>query len=120
MKRAWIQRAALVAVGAAGYLLSPLSWWNDPYVNLPIAYLAANVANRVDSRLFTPAMLGTYWVTNLLGFLLMHIAARGLARPSRLALDRRQTLYWLAIAFVYSIVVALLCHFGILRPVSGY
>ena len=28
-------------IGTVGYLLSPLSWWNDLYFNIPIAYATA-------------------------------------------------------------------------------
>ena len=47
--------AGIVAV--IGYLLSPLSWWNDTFVNLPLAYLFASLVSLASHRLFAPAMI---------------------------------------------------------------
>jgi hypothetical protein len=101
-------------------VLSPLSWWNDLYVNLPLAYLAANVAYHVHPRLFLPMFAGAYWFTNLLGLLLLHWGARRAVQPDRAAWSRTEAWRWLLISFVYTAAVVALCSLGVLRPVRDY
>ena len=61
--------AALVVVG---FILSPLSWWNDLVVNIPIAYAFSYPFSLVSKGLFLPSFIVGYWITNILGFVLMH------------------------------------------------
>jgi len=42
-----------------GYILSPLSWWNDLF-----------------KKLFLPAIIIGYWITNIIGFILMHYGVK--------------------------------------------
>jgi hypothetical protein len=60
-----------------GFLLSPLSWWNDVLLNLPLAYAFGFLFSLLSEKLFLPTMVVGYWLTNILGFILMH---RGLIR----------------------------------------
>ena len=43
-----------------GYILSPLSWWNDTFINLPLAWLFASLVSLASHRLFAPAMILGY------------------------------------------------------------
>src|SRR5580700_9068633 len=54
-----------------GYMLSPLSWWNDLFVNWPIALVCAWVVAWFYKPAFTASLIGAYWLTNVLGFVLM-------------------------------------------------
>jgi hypothetical protein len=86
---------------AVGYVLSPLSWWNDLVVNVPLAYLFAAPFAWLDARLYLPAFVLGYWLTNLAGMLLLHKGLVGVARPNR-PIQRRNlilttTLYSVAI-----------------------
>ncbi len=56
----------------AGYILSPLSWWNDIFVNIPLAYVFALPFGFISRNLFLPAMVVGYWITNIVGLVLMH------------------------------------------------
>ncbi len=60
------------ALAAIGFILSPLSWWNDLLVNIPLAYLFAWPFGALNERLFLPALVFGYWLTNIIGMLLMH------------------------------------------------
>jgi hypothetical protein len=96
---------------AVGYLLSPVSWWNDAFVNIPIAYLLACAAALVHPRLFAPAMLVGYWLTNVAGLVMLHFGA------ARLAGARRSRLWvQLLVATAYTVLIAVLLATGILRP----
>ena len=85
-----LRRLAWGSLFVTGFILSPISWWNDAVVNLPIAYLAAQLAAIFDQRLFLFAFVGTYWATNLVGLISMHVSARKLLRKTepRISLGR--------------------------------
>ena len=40
----------------AGFILSPLSWWNDLLVNIPLAYLFSLPFSILDESLFLPGL----------------------------------------------------------------
>ena len=88
--------------------------------NIPIAYVAASLAQAIYPRLFLPVFIGAYWFTNLLGLILMHVGIRGAATEKIPAFNRAGALWWLAISLGYTVVIALLIHWGILRPVEEY
>jgi hypothetical protein len=58
-----------------GYLLSPLCWWNDLVFNLPIAYLLGHFCNWVYPGSFLPGAIGGYWLSNIIGILMMQLGA---------------------------------------------
>ncbi|MBI5665247.1 MAG: hypothetical protein HZC49_09245 [Nitrospirae bacterium] len=55
-----------------GYMLSPLSWWNDLYLNIPLAYLGAWLASLFYKPAFLTAFIAAYWITNVAGLVIMH------------------------------------------------
>jgi len=59
-----------------GYLLSPLSWWNDLFINIPLAYLFACLVRFVINGYFLPSMVVGYWITNIAGFIMMHVGIK--------------------------------------------
>jgi len=99
-----------------GYLLSPLSWWNDAFINLPLAWLFASLVSLASRRLFAPAMVLGYWLTNIAGLLLMaHGTARVVTGDSP-RLGKRQLVLSLIAATGYTVLIVLLHAFGILKP----
>jgi hypothetical protein len=54
-----------------GYLLSPFSFWNDAFINLPIAYFFGFLFSLINKKFFFLATIIFYWLTNLLGLLLL-------------------------------------------------
>ena len=54
-----------------GYLLSPLSFWNDLFINFPISFAFAFLFGLIHEALFAPTMIVIYWITNVLGFVLI-------------------------------------------------
>ena len=70
-----------LTIGIVGFILSPLTWWNDVLVNFPIAFAFGYVVtmvlkNFMDIGLMTffwTIAIG-YWISNFLGFYLMHIS----------------------------------------------
>ena len=99
-----------------GYILSPLSWWNDVFVNLPLAYLFASLVSLVSQRLFGPALVAGYWLTNIAGLLLL---ARGSAQAlGGTGKQNRQRELWLSMAAAtgYTLLALALVRLGVLRP----
>jgi hypothetical protein len=102
-------------VAFVGWLLSPLSWWNDAFVNLPLAWLLASAVSLISHRLFLPAMVAGYWLTNIAGILMM---ARGTADAvsARSQNRKRQLALSLLAATGYTALMILLAWFGVLKP----
>ena len=112
-RRRRLARGGVLA--AIGYILSPLSWWNDLVVNIPIAYLAASLAALMYPGSFTAVFAAAYLATNILGFLLMHWGAEDLA-GRRLGGEKR-LLYYLVVSAAYTALVVLLAETGIVKPI---
>jgi hypothetical protein len=58
-----------------GYLLSPLCWWNDLIFNLPVAYAFGYICRWISVSWFVPGLIAGYWLSNLVGILLMQFGA---------------------------------------------
>jgi hypothetical protein len=97
-----------------GYLLSPLSWWNDAFINLPIAYGFASLVSLVSHRLFLPAILFGYWATNVLGLVLVHRGAAQVLSRDKPRNPRRELVKTLVASTLYTLLIAALVHFRIL------
>lgn len=103
----WGRRAFSATVAGLGWLLSPLSWWNDLLVNVPLAYLFATPFSLLDERLYIPAFALGYWLTNLLGFVLLHKGIVGMVSTRKASL--RKDLF---VATVYSFVIVVAAWLG--------
>jgi Sec-independent protein secretion pathway component TatC len=100
-----------------GYLLSPLSWWNDLFVNLPLAYLFGSALSLVSKKLFAPGMIFGYWLSNLLGFFLMHRAGWKIAVKDGSSGNRRRAILLnILTALGYTVLVVVLILTGLLKP----
>jgi hypothetical protein len=106
-------------VAFVGYLLSPLSWWNDAFINLPLAWVFASLVSLVSHRLFAPAMIVGYWLTNVLGILLMARGTAGVVAGASTRMRRRQLVLSLIAATGYTLLIVLLYALGVLRPVGA-
>ena len=92
-------------LATVGYILSPLSWWNDMVVNVPLAYVFSIPFTMFNERLFLPAFIVGYWLTNVLGFVLLHKGVVGLVSKQ----PRKHSLWQHAIvALVYSAIIMVL------------
>lgn len=93
-----------------GFILSPLSWWNDAVVNIPISYLLSLPFSALDERLYLPAFIVIYWVTNVLGLVMMHLGGKKLLRqPVNYRLRHS-----LMISLIYTLLILALVLSGIL------
>jgi hypothetical protein len=109
-------------LATVGYLLSPLSWWNDLFINIPLAYAFAYLVGLISQDLFYPALVVGYWLTNIAGFILLHkglvdVAAAGGEKKRYTVRDFAKDL---AISVAYTMIIVALIYSGILRYPTEY
>ena len=102
---------------SVGFILSPLSWWNDIIVNVPLAYLFSLPFSLISEQLFLPSFVLGYWLTNLLGFLMLHWGGEGMLYRNRRTIGMK---YSLLVSVLYSIVMMIFVLLGWLEPPSEY
>ncbi len=107
-------------LAAIGYVLSPLSWWNDLFVNIPLAYAFAIPFGMLSEDLFLPAMIVGYWITNIVGFILLHKGVVDIATNEEKEYTRRDFLKDLLISILYTGVIGVLIAIGIVRFPTEY
>jgi hypothetical protein len=108
-KRDYRQRVFHTVLATIGYILSPLSWWNDMVVNVPLAYALSWPFARLNEHLFLYVFVVAYWLTNLAGLLLLHIGIRGVAtsgtgKPIK---TNRGVGYHMSVSLLYTAIIIL-------------
>jgi hypothetical protein len=97
-----------------GYLLSPLSWWNDLFFNLPVAYFFGYVCSLFSRDLLIPCSIAGYWLSNVLGILLMQAGALDMVQDSTAPRNfKKELLMGIGSSTVYTLVILALIHFNI-------
>ncbi|MFA6514372.1 MAG: hypothetical protein WCT50_03760 [Patescibacteria group bacterium] len=91
-----------------GYLLSPLSWWNDLFLNIPIAYGFALLFSLISKNFFAPMMVIGYWITNIAGFILMHQGAKKLLDSDTTRYTKKELIKDLIFSILYTLVIVIL------------
>lgn len=109
-------------IGLVGYILSPLSWWNDMFINFPLAYAGAWMVSLFYKSAFGASFVIFYWITNILGFLMIH---KGVSRvvgkdSSSRPYFRNGFLWDLLAALAYTILMVILVKYDIIKPMGGY
>lgn len=100
-----------------GFILSPLTWWNDLVVNVPLAYLVSIPFSLIGEEFFLPGFIFGYWLTNLLGFVLLHWGSQGLIKNKYYAPNIKHSLI---ISFTYSAIIIIMVMFGWLASPLTY
>jgi len=111
------RRLISIILVTIGFTLSPLTWWNDLFVNVPLAYLLTIPFTLITEQLFLPTFIIAYWLTNLLGFLLLHWGSLGLLNRQYSAINIRHSLL---ISVVYTAIILLMVILGWLAPPTHY
>ena len=107
--------------GVIGFILSPLSWWNDIFVNFPLAYGFACAVGRffhlfmvIHEWFFINLFIIGYFLTNLIGFLMMHYSVFGLKKERKGSVGKQ-----VLVSLLYSLVVVAFFGFDICSPEKG-
>ena len=117
---AWKQKFSGGLLAGIGFMLSPLSWWNDLVVNLPLALAFAWVASFFYKPAFETCVIIGYWLTNILGLVLMQKGAQKMLSNEQRKYSRRDLLRDFAISLLYTGLILLLLKFGVLKPIENY
>ncbi len=115
----WKRRVGGGTLAFIGFMLSPLSWWNDAFVNLPLALVFAWGVSAFYRPAFAASLVVGYWLTNVLGFVLLHKGAQQMLAEKR-AYSRRELLKDLAISLAYTALILALVRLKVLQPLAGY
>lgn len=102
------------AVFFMGWLLSPFTFWNDAFVNIPVAYICANLFIRFFSTNFLLTVIFFYWLSNFAGLFMMYISGKSIVQGGRGIIKELISLILTMIC--YSAILLILARAGILRP----
>ena len=116
----WKRRVTGGALAFVGYMLSPLSWWNDLFVNVPLALAFAWLVSWFYKPVFAPALVLGYWLSNVLGFVLMHKGAEQMIKDKERPYSRQDLLRDVGVSLLYTGLIVALVKFGILQPLKDY
>jgi len=108
-KRRFAKGAVLSFIG---FLLSPLSWWNDLFINIPLAYLFALPFSLLSEQLFFPAMIVGYWITNVVGLLLMHYGVGSMVGKTPLLVTKVNMTHHVLLTLLYTSIVTVCIYQG--------
>src|SRR6266699_1229626 len=117
---AWKRKITGGALVFVGYMLSPLSWWNDLFVNLPLALVFAWGISLFYRPAFEASLVIGYWLTNVLGFVLMHKGGQRMLTETEKEYSRRELIKDVSISFLYNIVIMALIKLSVLKPIQNY
>ena len=120
MPRAWKRKIGGGILAVVGFLLSPLSWWNDLFVNVPLALAFAWLASWFYKPAFTPSLFIGYWLTNILGLILMQKGAQAVVSEKRTQYSRRDLIRDLLVSVLYTVLILVLVKCGFLKPIGSY
>jgi hypothetical protein len=117
---AWKRKVTGSLVALVGYMLSPLSWWNDMFVNVPLALAFAWTLSLFYKPVFAPSLVVGYWLTNVAGFILLHKGTQQVLSKELKQYSRRELLKDVLISLIYTLVIVFLVKVGVLKPVQNY
>ena len=100
--------------------MSPFSWWNDLFINFPIAYVLACGADFICKGVFLAAFIAFYWLTNIAGLVLLQ---KGLEKMRENGKEKKKYLskYFLRdmlLSVAYTLLIVILVKLGIIKPIA--
>jgi hypothetical protein len=107
-------------LGVIGFLLSPLSWWNDFFVNVPLALAFAWLVSLVWPAAFTVSLVVGYWLTNVLGLVLLQRGARQAVSDAPPLYCWKELRKDALVALAYTAVIVALIKWGVFKPFPEY
>ena len=116
----WKRKAAGGILATIGFMLSPLSWWNDLFVNVPLALAFAWAVGWFYKPAFGPSLVLGYWLTNVLGLVLLHKGAQKMLSEQQRRYSRRDLLRDVGISLLYTALIVVLVKVGLLQPIQTY
>ena len=116
----WKAKAQGGVLAFIGFILSPLSWWNDAFVNLPLAVAFGWLVALVYRPAFEAAVVVGYWLTNVAGLVMMQKGvARTLGHEAK-AYTGRAFARDVAISVGYTVLIVVLLRLKVFQPLHDY
>jgi hypothetical protein len=116
----WKRKVTGGVLAFIGFMLSPLSWWNDLFVNVPLALAFAWVVSWFYRPAFAASLVVGYWLTNVVGFILMHKGAQKFLSEKQRRYSWRDLGRDVGISLLYTALIVALVKFGVLKPIQAY
>ena len=116
----WKRKLSGGTLSVIGFLLSPLSWWNDLFVNVPLALAFAWIVSLFWPAAFSASFVLGYWLTNILGLILLQKGAQQTLTDKSEPYTRRQLLKDIGISLAYTLLIIALVKHGVLKPLPDY
>jgi hypothetical protein len=116
----WKRKMSGGVLAVVGYMLSPLSWWNDMFVNVPLALAFAWVVSVFYRPAFEVSLVVGYWLTNVAGFVLMHKGTQQMLTDKKKKYSMRDLLRDVGVSLLYTGLIVALIKFGVLKPFTAY
>lgn len=107
-------------LGVVGFMLSPLSWWNDAFINLPLAIAFGWLISLIYKPLFEPSVVVGYWLTNIAGFVMMHKGGAKLVGTVDKKYSKKDLLRDVGISLAYTALIVVLIKLKVLQPITDY
>jgi hypothetical protein len=117
----WQRRVQGGLLAFIGFMLSPLSWWNDLFVNVPLAIGFGWLVALAHPPAFEPAVIVGYWLTNVLGFVLLHYGTRNMLKDAEpKPYSRRDLLRALLISLAYTLLLFVLVKLKVIQQITAW
>ena len=116
---AWKRKLSGGILVGLGFMLSPLSWWNDLVVNLPLALGFAWLVSWFYKPAFEVCVIVGYWLTNIAGLILMHKGTQQMLKQ-KTRYTWRSALKDLGISLLYTGLIVALLKLSVLKPLQAY
>ena len=107
-------------VAFIGYMLSPLSWWNDAFVNFPLAVIFGKIVSLFFPHSFGVSVVLGYWITNVVGFVLLHKGGVKIVSEVDRPYSWKSLARDLAVSLLYTLLIVALLQWGVLKPVENF
>ena len=95
-------------------MLSPLSWWNDLFFNLPIALVFGYGVSWINPHWLIPGTVFGYWFSNVLGMIMMQFGAVNIFLSDDKQNMKRDILIGFGSATLYTVIVSALVYYHVL------
>ncbi len=106
-----LRRVVGAIIATVGYILSPLSWWNDAFVNIPISIATAYVLHIL---LGVDKLLGFYvgyLASNIVGMFMLFYGGY-LLTGSRQSLGKRDVVIGALTSLIYTVIASVVLRFA--------
>ena len=85
-----------------GFILSPLSWWNDAVVNIPLSVAGGALLNKALGIPFDVGVAASYLASNVVGMALVVVGGYGAVKGK---VGVRDLAFGVLLAVAYTIAV---------------